>query len=465
MAPEGTYTAYMPTCLNCAVYSWPQVKVPAPFATSYIREDSPSPLLRCGRCKMAHYCSKDCQLEHWVKVHKAKCLYIGPYIQGERDRKLVNSFHQKLSCPACLEAEEVGDMVRNKADPHWGCHLEGGADFWSSPTITFRGRDGELYDAPLAMELGELGGTFTSRIEHTVSLLQRILHKMELTGHTLAKREKFEELGHELFCMRHDFLSKALNIPAGPLVQHYLAAKMMNSGAQKEMLGIIRALGTGYSDSTKDRLRPWDTFVLLFDYFLDVLKDMKKGFEDIEGEVAGAEATALVGEVETSLAVQDKWDRVAAALAPGLAPYYTVLEIVLGGRDKNCSACSKAVRVEATFGDHPRNHAKERRPVAVVQGFLPKFHCGQARCREEVVARHGIDQITLVQTFHGPLQAHAKFRCDWCKTPRKKVHRCRRCLTKVYCSQDCLARDWDLVHSKVCRDPPDQRKVKDKHRA
>ena len=80
---DGMYTAFMPVCLNCAVYSWKQVarvnlavqwtlfcilshlvtkvKVPNPFGANYIREDSDKPLLRCSKCKMAHYCSQECQ--------------------------------------------------------------------------------------------------------------------------------------------------------------------------------------------------------------------------------------------------------------------------------------------------------------------------------------------------------------------------------------------------------------------
>jgi hypothetical protein len=36
-----------------------------------VREDGRK-LKKCGRCKRSHYCSRDCQAEHWAK-HKTVC--------------------------------------------------------------------------------------------------------------------------------------------------------------------------------------------------------------------------------------------------------------------------------------------------------------------------------------------------------------------------------------------------------
>ena len=44
-------------------------------------------------------------------------------------------------------------VIKGPDDPHWGCYLEGEKDFWNNPILTFWGRDGKLYDGPLAMEL------------------------------------------------------------------------------------------------------------------------------------------------------------------------------------------------------------------------------------------------------------------------------------------------------------------------
>ena len=124
----------MPVCLNCRLYSWEQAKVPSPVGPFYIKETSKDPLQRCAKCKVAYYCDKDCQTEHWVKVHKDKC----KYLRRETDLKIGVHRHQENSCLACKEENEIRN-IKNKDDPHWGCHMAGRLqEFWDDPTLTYR---------------------------------------------------------------------------------------------------------------------------------------------------------------------------------------------------------------------------------------------------------------------------------------------------------------------------------------
>ena len=43
-------------CVNCIAYSWPQ------------SEDGAEEMKKCSKCKFVHYCSRQCQMEHWEKV-------------------------------------------------------------------------------------------------------------------------------------------------------------------------------------------------------------------------------------------------------------------------------------------------------------------------------------------------------------------------------------------------------------
>ena len=126
---------FMPVCLNCRVYSWEQAKVPSKDGPFYIKESSKDPLQRCSKCKVAYYCDRDCQTEHWEKVHKEKC----KFLRKEKRMKVGVHRHQEESCTACKEEKDLGAFVRKKDDPHWGCHMSGRLEeFWNNPTLTYR---------------------------------------------------------------------------------------------------------------------------------------------------------------------------------------------------------------------------------------------------------------------------------------------------------------------------------------
>ena len=40
------------------------------------------------------------------------------------------------------------------------------------------------------------------------------------------------------------------------------------------------------------------------------------------------------------------------------------------------------------------------------------------------------------------------------------LSRCGKCLTKHYCSKECLSKDWEEKHRKLCSVEADERKVK-----
>jgi len=52
----------MNECANCLVFQWEQPDV--------------GDLQKCTRCKVLQYCSKDCQKEHWMLVHKGQCKHL-----------------------------------------------------------------------------------------------------------------------------------------------------------------------------------------------------------------------------------------------------------------------------------------------------------------------------------------------------------------------------------------------------
>merc|ERR1712192_29328 len=53
-----------------------------------------------------------------------------------------------------------------------------------------------------------------------------------------------------------------------------------------------------------------------------------------------------------------------------------------------------------------------------------------------------------------------KNRCDSCFKLASLVHRCTKCLTKTYCSEECWKEDWDKKHKQFCKKDPVDLKVK-----
>jgi hypothetical protein len=76
-------------CANCENYNWSQ---PADLSN----------LLTCSKCKFISYCTKECQLEHWVKVHKLHCKYLA-------DQKVMpQSRHDPANCATCVQQTKIG---------------------------------------------------------------------------------------------------------------------------------------------------------------------------------------------------------------------------------------------------------------------------------------------------------------------------------------------------------------------
>ena len=57
------------------------------------------------------------------------------------------------------------------------------------------------------------------------------------------------------------------------------------------------------------------------------------------------EVKLLLAKVEPSLKVQDKWDMLVTTLSFGLTPYNSLIEIVLGNLQQECSNCRQQITI------------------------------------------------------------------------------------------------------------------------
>ena len=93
-------------------------------------------------------------------------------------------------------------------------------------------------------------------------------------------------------------------------------------------------------------------------------------------------------------------------------------------------------------------------------GIISLTLCGNMTCLESCAGIYW-ETSDLISAY-GKLSLEFRAdRCDYCGLHHTGVrgHRCSRCLTKVYCGEQCRDQDWG-VHKLVCREGEVGRKMK-----
>ena len=142
------------SCANCLNYGWPQ-------------PSQESRLLRCSKCKFMSYCSKECQKEHWVKVHKEQCKYLA------NQKVHPQAIHDPASCPGCLKQTEIGlGPIANLDNPWLGCPFN---TYFEPKVVVPNFVEGGIISSTIPFTLGEMSGKFLTKAEHTISVLMHLL--------------------------------------------------------------------------------------------------------------------------------------------------------------------------------------------------------------------------------------------------------------------------------------------------
>jgi hypothetical protein len=90
-----------------------------------------------------------------------------------------------------------------------------------------------VISVPLPFPLGEMAGRFRTKVEHTVSLMQSIVFKMDTSGHPIKQniREGLNELREKVW-------RTSVEVPDGLL--EYLAGRLLVLKVRRPMLKYIK---------------------------------------------------------------------------------------------------------------------------------------------------------------------------------------------------------------------------------
>jgi len=401
-------------------------------------------LLRCSRCRYISYCSKECQQEHWVKVHSQHCKYLA------RQKELHNNRHDPTICPGCIREAEIGQVRMSRTDnPDLGCPWFR-EHFPRLPLPAFRNVG--LVDAatPLPFDLGEITGQFLSKAEHTASILSHLLHKLKMTKHPAysSNPAAINHMEKMVINMRQViWLNYIHRVPDHLETPIAISIKSVVADIVKQSDEINGKLA---KDKFKDQseFRLWDTYKLflgiLLNYkFVEAVQDsVRMGLPGLPEHLA----KLLVTPAQFS----DMWVRVLNSFTGKAVPYTDLLRKVCGSDlNQKCFGCLQDITVSDV------GYGNCKIPF-IYQGFIPAYLCGDVGCYKQV---HGLNNQVLKTCVKINCEL-AEHSCDYCfLVSRTTVHRCTRCLTKYYCGVECRDADWAKVHKLVCK--KDQgRKVK-----
>ena len=379
------------TCANCRLFRWKQPEDPA------------IKLRRCSGCRKMFYCSKECQEEHWGKVHKAHCKFFSGS-KGLEDTVV----HNESTCNYCIIQKEFGDEVLTEDNPHYICLF--------SP---LNGESGEkLMKIQLSYPTPSLGASQDRRAERMVDLLQRLLLKIKVTKQPV----------YQLYPDEVEFIASQLLI---------VKTNCINSRTF-EPQECQDPFSFGHISSLiKDDMRnvPLDSHFQMWQSFL-MLADLHYWLSAVQGEaiLKRPEKSLPKEQRKISRAVKQSSflnlvDQVLEAFDLRVVTHAYLADIVCNGDLRRaCTACEKDITIE---GFHYRGLQFAGVPVIV---FSPDrddvFSCGSASCESALTSKEQVNRwrwtVEAAVTLLLPTRCNSSFLL----APISKVHRyiCRTSL-------------------------------------
>ena len=433
-------------CANCTVYNW-----------SGVPEES---RMSCKQCKAVHYCSKECQKEHWIKVHKKHCKYLA-------GQKVVPN---SRTCSLCDDEMRIGKSALSRpSNPNYGCYVQFSfpqRNQYSRHTEVVMGvnrpiKNGGTMIAQLPFEVT---GRLLTRPEQVLSLMQSILYKMHITKHKIVRQlpVDMKQLTGILAVTRGKIWNITMILPTNNLslnLQRNTLVFMIETGFLYIIEDVIKKSDVKGKKSNVDRNDPfnlWNIFLLLSHMMMSLaFTTSKKIMEKVSEREYLEEHRDLIKRIDVE-AHTIMLDSVLTTLSTTLVPYSRLVEIVCGGsREQNCSYCGEQTTIMLVAGSLEQTGTE-----SFVCDMFKLFSCGKIRCSIKIMQQYCRDQANSIYVLKKTYEKLKKFRCDNCFLICRKSHRCKTCLTKLYCSRDCLTEDWDLVHKNICTERGEERKVK-----
>jgi len=221
-----------------------------------------------------------------------------------------------------------------------------------------------------------------------------------------------------------------------------------------------RVKGSSIIHEDKDPLGLWSTLMLLLGRISEHVAVVEMSELKQPREAVPEEFWENLDEDQTEVFTSRLEALVKALRRPPFPSFEELLKIYCGGSlVQACSFCSSSFSVAAIFGEV--ESCMHNMPLVIIFPYLPPlFSCGATPCDQQIQIKAN-DWVKWDVAKCTTRTKLAKNRCDSCFKLASQVHRCTRCYTKVYCSEECWKEDWAVKHKKFCKENAlEDRKVK-----
>ena len=431
-------------CANCIS------KMSDIICQSELAEPEPSPcscakcrlseLKVCKGCRLVKYCSESCQREHWLSGHRTMC----KLLSGRTETDGVS--HQPGRCQSCT-AEARGDncvtirqrrVILNFYFQLFGCeYRDDGDSIWTCP-----------------FQLGECTGQFVGWIDETLSGMRTLLRLAwrDESRSEANLREKdywklFDKIEDRLHYLRacywvlatisSDKNKDVMDHVFFILAYHVLLGKDPESSMLTAISEVNKLAKSCY----------WVTFVDLAGLFIQKLRVRK--FKILNFESIPEPKREKLGYNEL---IRFSTDFDLPEICDDGIPIFLFATVPPKGL---CFGCQKDLSGEkAQFQDQfPSGTLKfgfsnqeifvrnPKRPIVYNRKRYFVFSCGDKKECIYKTIRGQIEVNNAEASLFCNFLSHTRL-CDGCLRYSMKTHKCGRCKSVVYCSQQCLEGDW-----------------------
>ena len=208
--------------------------------------------------------------------------------------------------------------------------------------------------------------------------------------------------------------------------------------------------------------RPWDTLMILAGFLKMYHIEPNRHVSEHIGLPYMTEDVQRMR--VTSSQYQEMWQQILDTLSGGLVKYSSLVEVLCGGEQTQvCYGCSRKVNVSEVIRTEQLTGTEvvEDEKPFLMFGLVRASFCGKAVCsnrRKEILVTYVKFGMLYARMFCESIL----YTCGYCAMPGgggSKGHRCSKCLTKVYCGDECRNKDWG-VHKLVCKEGEVKRKRK-----